>query len=195
MSRPRSWCSSVTTTSRSRTAACRITSVGQSRSGTVCCRRRRKSGEEPGAGCADRAGRDPNRPRNKKRSRCATWRAGRTYRKPYDKLVLCFGGRNVLRRSDQPATYAGSCRAGRGESLPPGFAVVARPTPAGRPTKAVNMSVCRRSAGTPLPLFDGDPAGQSGLQVLVEVLEAWAVRCWRTAMVARSARPTPGLTR
>lgn len=41
MSRLRSWCWSGTITCRSRTAACRITSVAPSRTGAACCRRRR----------------------------------------------------------------------------------------------------------------------------------------------------------
>jgi glucose-6-phosphate 1-dehydrogenase len=41
VSRPRSWCWSGTVTSRSRTAACRITSVARSQTGAACCRRRR----------------------------------------------------------------------------------------------------------------------------------------------------------
>ena len=45
MSRPRSWCRSGTAASRSRTAACRITSVARSRTGAACCCRRRRAPE------------------------------------------------------------------------------------------------------------------------------------------------------
>ena len=45
MSRPRSWCWSGTVTSRSRTTACRITSVPRSRTGAACCCGRRRAPE------------------------------------------------------------------------------------------------------------------------------------------------------